>query len=248
MKEQNEQLKKTEEFKIPAYPKLQVPQMGMRLPNPPREHFLSQMMNDKRESKAIESPPAPVVTTEHPHQVVIASTSEPKGPTHSASTTMRPKTEASPVESFKDDDFKRRAKEKEARNSFDFTLEVIYKLAKDMFSQSILRDDPTAENTLSGLVSFLESEVGNKRISPEIKEKVLEAVLAALVASLHEYQSMFPENQALPFNESGLYRHLAEQNGPSSNKGIPEVYRKLAAGHENSMLQLASKSNRPKSS
>ncbi|XP_015908065.1 uncharacterized protein [Parasteatoda tepidariorum] len=132
------------------------------------------------------------VTTAHP--AVIASTSEPKQPTV-VSTTV--KTE---------EDFK--------RPSYGFTLDVIYKLAKDMFTQSILRDDPTAEETLSGLVTFLENEVGNKRISPAMKEKVLEIVSAALVDSLREYQ----ENQ--PFDHTGdvpMY-HNRGIKGPEKNK------------------------------
>ena len=75
-----------------------------RLPSPPREQFV--LGSEKREQKEPELPPAPVATTEHPHQEVIASTSEPKGLTKSASTTVRPKTDSSVVEAVKED-FKR---------------------------------------------------------------------------------------------------------------------------------------------
>ncbi|GBM12208.1 hypothetical protein AVEN_21015-1 [Araneus ventricosus] len=242
LRDQYEHQTKLEEFKNKAYPKLQ---MYQRLPS--REHYLSEMDTDKREA----AEPAPVVTTEDPHQGVIASTAEPKGPTRS---TQRPKTDASTVEEPKkeadqdvpkDDDYKRMS----SRNSNTFTLEVIYKLAKDMFTQSIMRDDPTAEDTLSGLVTFLENEVGNKRISSEMKEKVLEIVSAALVDSLRDYQRYLSENQAPVFDESGLYRHLSDSNGsPASKVPMSEVYRKLSAqGHDN-MLQLVSNSNRPNSS
>ncbi|GIY24084.1 uncharacterized protein CEXT_295771 [Caerostris extrusa] len=126
-------------------------------------------------------------------------------------------------------------------------MEVIYKLAKDMFSQSILRDDPTAEETLSGLVEFLETEVGNKRISPGMKEKILEIVSAALVDSLREYQRFLHENQAPIFDDSGLYRHLSDSSGPTVSK-IPmsEVYRKITA--QDVMSQFDPKNNRPNSS
>lgn len=95
------------------------------------------MAAEKREQKEPELPPAPVATTEHPHQEVIASTSEPKGLTKSASTTVRPKTETSVVENAKED-FKRMMNDRNSDN-YDFALEVIYKLAKDMFSESIAK-------------------------------------------------------------------------------------------------------------
>lgn len=108
-----------------------------RLPSPPREQFVSQMAAEKREQKEPELPPAPVSTTEHPHQEVIASTSEPKGLTKSASTTIRPKTDTSVVENAKED-FKRMMSDKNSDN-YGFALEVIYKLAKDMFTESIAK-------------------------------------------------------------------------------------------------------------
>ncbi|KAF8790044.1 uncharacterized protein LOC129961004 [Argiope bruennichi] len=242
LRDQYEHQKKLEQSKNKAYPKLQ---MYQRLPS--REHYLSEMDTDKREA----AEPSPVSTTEHPHQGVIASTAEPKGPIGS---TQRPKTDASTVQEPKKDANQDLPKDVEykrmpTRNSNTFTLEVIYKLAKDMFTQSILRDDPTAEDTLSGLVTFLENEVGNKRISAEMKEKVLEVVSAALVDSLRDYQRYLSENQTPIFDESGLYRHLSDSNGsPASKVPMSEVYRKLSTQGQDNMLQLGSKSNRPNSS
>lgn len=96
------------------------------------------MAAEKREPKEQESASAPVVTTEHPHQDVIASTSEPKGLTHSASTTVRPKTDSSVAEVAKEEDFKRMMRDRSLDN-YDFALQVIYKLAKDMFTESIVK-------------------------------------------------------------------------------------------------------------
>ncbi|XP_054708634.1 uncharacterized protein LOC129218407 [Uloborus diversus] len=247
LKEQYEQQKKIQEFKNQMYSKQQIPQ---RFPNIPREQFMPQMLlNEKREQpKAPEFPPAAAPTTEAPNQIAIASTTEPKGITHSASTTVRPKLDSSTMESFKDESIKRRLSQ-QVENSYEFTFEVIYKLAKDMFAQSILKDDPVAEETLSSLVSFLESEVGNKRISPEMKEKVLEVVSHALVDSLREYERMMPQNQVPSIDEGSFYRHLAGLSGsPSQSGGMPEAYRKLSLGTHNDALSLASKANRPKSS
>lgn len=236
MRDQYEQRKKIEEFRNRAFPK---PQVTQRFPSPPREQYIAELDTEKRDLKPVEVAPAPVGTTEHPHQAVIASTSEPKEPPQVASTTAHPKTEDTHDESYKDDDLKRHVP---PRNTYGFTLEIIYKLAKDMFTQSILRDDPTAEETLSGLVTFLESEVGNKRISPAMKEKVLETVSAALVDSLRDYQAMMAE-------EAGLYQHLAEANRPLMAKvPMSELYHKLGVKDHENILQLTSNSNRPKSS
>ncbi|GFY08330.1 uncharacterized protein TNCV_1357361 [Trichonephila clavipes] len=192
------------------------------------------MDTDKRGSKAVES--APVVTTEHPQQV--ASTAEPEvrsTPKPIADDSVfkeeseKPDQEVTP----KDDGYKRGLPPKSA-----FTLEVIYKLAKEMFTQSILRDDPSAEDTLAGLVSFLENEVGSKRISPQMKERVLEAVSGALVDTLHEYQRYV---SAQPFDETGFYRQMSDSNG--SKVPMSEIYRKLTEQGPNNVLQLVSKNN-----
>lgn len=105
---------------------------------------------EKRENKEPESAPVAVVTTEHPHQEVIASTSEPKGLTHSASTTARPKTDSSVAEAAKED-FKRMMVDRNIEN-YDFALQVIYKLAKDMFTESI------AKGIISYYISLLMSQ------------------------------------------------------------------------------------------
>jgi hypothetical protein len=227
MRDQYEKQEKLQELKNRAYPK---PQVSQRLPSPPREQFISQMIAEKREPDESELVPAAVATTEHPHQEVIASTSEPKVMTHSASTTARPKTDSSVAVDEKDDDYKRTMKNRNTE-TYKFALQVIYNLAKDMFTESILKDDPVAEDTLSRLVAFMENEVENKRISPEMKQNVLAIISSALVDSLREYQRVMPENQPQNFEEGNFYRHLSNQNPPPSSKmDKPDAYRKLTVG------------------
>ncbi|GFY39993.1 uncharacterized protein TNIN_98891 [Trichonephila inaurata madagascariensis] len=222
LRDQYEHQQKLEEFKSPAFSKQQ---MSQRFPIS-RGQYLTKMDTDKRGSKAVES--TPVVTTEHPQQ--MASTAEPEGPVRS---TPKPiagdsvfkeeseKKEPDQEVTSKEDGYKRGLPPK---SPSAFTLEVIYKLAKEMFTQSILRDDPSAEDTLSGLVSFLENEVGSKRISPQMKERVLEAVSGALVDSLHEYQRYV---SAQPFDATGFYRQMSDSNG--SKVPMSEIYSKLTA-------------------
>lgn len=232
MKEQYEQQRKLQMMKNRTYPK---PQVSQRLPNPPREQFVSSsvMGAEKRDPKEPESAPAPVATTEHPHQDVIASTSEPKGLTNSASTTARPKTDSS-VADVEKDGYKRVMKDGtdddfDFHMSYDFTLQVIYELAKDMFTESIAKDDPVAEDTLSRLVAFMENEVENKKISPEMKQKVLATISTALVDSLRNYQRM-TENRPPSFEDSRFYHRITGQKMPPPKMEIPEAYRKLTVG------------------
>lgn len=51
--------------------------------------------------------------------------------------------------------------------------EVIYQLAKVMFSQSLTRGSDEAQNALQRLTGFLESEGIHGRISPALQKKIL---------------------------------------------------------------------------
>lgn len=69
----------------------------------------------------------------------------------------------------------------------EYLLEkVIYQLAKDMFTQSLVRDDASAEQLLSKFASFLENELSQKRFSKATQEKILDTVSTALIESLRE--------------------------------------------------------------
>uniref|UniRef100_U5EQF7 Putative e3 ubiquitin-protein ligase n=1 Tax=Corethrella appendiculata TaxID=1370023 RepID=U5EQF7_9DIPT len=64
--------------------------------------------------------------------------------------------------------------------------EVIYQLAKVMFTQSLTRNSETAQTALQKLTGFLELEGAQGRISPTLQKKILDVLLAALSDTLAE--------------------------------------------------------------
>nr|XP_029717831.1 uncharacterized protein LOC109431507 [Aedes albopictus]XP_029717832.1 uncharacterized protein LOC109431507 [Aedes albopictus]XP_029717833.1 uncharacterized protein LOC109431507 [Aedes albopictus]XP_029717834.1 uncharacterized protein LOC109431507 [Aedes albopictus]XP_029717836.1 uncharacterized protein LOC109431507 [Aedes albopictus] len=64
--------------------------------------------------------------------------------------------------------------------------EVIYQLAKVMFTQSLTRGSEPAQHALQKLTEFLESEGNHGRISPVLQKKILDVLLAALADTLAE--------------------------------------------------------------
>lgn len=58
--------------------------------------------------------------------------------------------------------------------------EVIYQLAKVMFTQSLTRGSEPAQIALEKLTAFLETEGTHGRISPALQKKILDVLLAAL--------------------------------------------------------------------
>lgn len=64
--------------------------------------------------------------------------------------------------------------------------EVIYQLAKVMFTQSLTRGSEPAQHALQKLTEFLETEGNHGRISPVLQKKILDVLLAALADTLAE--------------------------------------------------------------
>lgn len=236
MKENYDQMKRIQEIKNKLYSKPGSNQQETM--NPPHEQVPYGMGSEKREQK-----PQSATTTEHPQQVVTASTSIPKLSTHSANTTPRPKVASIPTVPENDEKKRRVLVETAPTESPYFDLssleEVFYQMARDMFTQSLVRGDQTAEETLSRLVTFMEREAENKRMSSRMKEKIIEIISAALVESLRQYQQEYKTN--LVFNSGQVYRRQADSNPPSSPKSAaPEAFRKLAGGEQNDAQQLHS--------
>uniref|UniRef100_A0A1B0DKM4 Uncharacterized protein n=1 Tax=Phlebotomus papatasi TaxID=29031 RepID=A0A1B0DKM4_PHLPP len=67
--------------------------------------------------------------------------------------------------------------------------EIIYQLAKVMFSQSLNKGSEHAHIALQRLTEFLESEGNYGRISPSLQKKVLDVLLAALSDTLADVQN-----------------------------------------------------------
>ncbi|KAG5670278.1 hypothetical protein PVAND_000555 [Polypedilum vanderplanki] len=64
--------------------------------------------------------------------------------------------------------------------------EVIYQLAKTMFTQSLTSGSEESQTALQKLTQFLENEGKHGRISPTLQKKILDVLLAALSDTLSE--------------------------------------------------------------
>lgn len=75
----------------------------------------------------------------------------------------------------------------------DYTLEeVIYELAKVMFSQSLAQGSKQAHNALRRFTDYLEKEVAYGQISRDLEKKILAVLVAALSDTLGERPELLP--------------------------------------------------------
>ena len=93
----------------------------------------------------------------------------------------------------------------------DFS-QVIYQLAKVMFSQSLVRGSEQAQHALQKLTGFLEAESENGRISPALQRKVLDVLLLALSDTLAENPELL--NAA----RNALGEHMDRLNNHNHNE------------------------------
>lgn len=91
--------------------------------------------------------------------------------------------------------------------------EVIYQLAKVMFTQSLTRGSEPAQHALQKLTEFLESEGTHGRISPVLQKKILDVLLAALADTLVEN----PELMKAARSALGKHMDKIPQRFPHNN-------------------------------
>lgn len=87
--------------------------------------------------------------------------------------------------------------------------EVIYQLAKVLFSQSLHQGSEKAQMALQKLTGFLESEGAHGRLSPALQKKVLDVLLVALSDTLNES----PELMQVAKQALGDYLHKVRNGG-----------------------------------
>jgi len=68
--------------------------------------------------------------------------------------------------------------------------EVIYQLAKEMFSQSIVNGNNDAEQSLQRFSQFLQREAAAGKINQRLEKKVLDVMMSALVDTISEHPEM----------------------------------------------------------
>lgn len=70
--------------------------------------------------------------------------------------------------------------------------EVIYQLAKVMFSQSLTRGSKEAQKALQRFTNFLEKEAEHGQISRSLEKKILDVLIAALTDLLSDHPELVP--------------------------------------------------------
>lgn len=68
--------------------------------------------------------------------------------------------------------------------------EVIYELAKVMFSQALLKESPQAQDALQKFIAFIEVEAAQGRISATLQRKVIDVLMAALSDTMAEHPEL----------------------------------------------------------
>lgn len=83
----------------------------------------------------------------------------------------------------------------------EYTLEeIIYQLAKMMFSQSLSRDPASARSATRRFMSFLEVQAERGQLSRTIEKKVLDLMIAALTDTISDHPELLSSRDSMPAN------------------------------------------------
>lgn len=112
--------------------------------------------------------------------------------------------------------------------------EVIYQLAKEMFTQSVIKGNQDAEESLQRFSSFLQEETSKGRISKDLEAKIIEVMMAALMDVVSSQPGIPPEmnrnqvpstktvSKELKENKSDKFRQQAQlERAKPGNKSFP---------------------------
>ncbi|KAK9879074.1 hypothetical protein WA026_003888 [Henosepilachna vigintioctopunctata] len=113
--------------------------------------------------------------------------------------------------------------------------EVIYQLAKAMFTQSLKGGSAEAQQALTKFINFLEKEAEEGHISRSLEKKVLDVLIASLTDTLGEYPELLNTRQGIPktTEESGqqTMRQFLELS-PQDKEVLQEAIDPLVAIHK----------------
>ncbi|XP_065225514.1 uncharacterized protein LOC135849167 isoform X2 [Planococcus citri] len=105
---------------------------------------------------------------------------------------------------------------------------VIYELAKVLFYQSFSMNGLEAQESLKQFTTFLETQVDEGHISPNIERKVLDILLAALTDTLNEHPEIMYGKSAME-----QFPKQSPGTGPSVPSGFKIVEKKSGTGNKN---------------
>ncbi|XP_038223148.1 uncharacterized protein LOC119840542 isoform X2 [Zerene cesonia] len=106
--------------------------------------------------------------------------------------------------------------------------EIIYQLAKMMFSQSLSRDPASARTSMQRFMTFLELEAERGQLSRNIEKKVLDIMVAALTDTLGDHPELLQQREAFGSNSANriMKQFLdASASEPGMNRAILSAYK-----------------------
>ncbi|XP_030027563.1 uncharacterized protein LOC115445427 isoform X2 [Manduca sexta] len=111
----------------------------------------------------------------------------------------------------------------------EYTLEeIIYQLAKMMFSQSLSRDPASARAATQRFMAFLELEAERGQLSRTIEKKVLDVMIAALTDTIGDHPELLQAHETVGGNPANrLMRQFLEASAsePSMSRAILAAYK-----------------------
>ncbi|XP_013139113.1 PREDICTED: uncharacterized protein LOC106103780 [Papilio polytes] len=120
----------------------------------------------------------------------------------------------------------------------EYTLEeIIYQLAKMMFSQSLSREPASARAATQRFMAFLELEAERGQLSRTIEKKVLDVMIAALTDTIGDHPELLQPRDAVGLSPATkALRQLGARGAPE-----PVVSRALLAAYQDELLRAAHK-------
>ncbi|XP_072940110.1 uncharacterized protein [Epargyreus clarus] len=111
----------------------------------------------------------------------------------------------------------------------EYTLEeIIYQLAKMMFSQSLSRDPAAARAATQRFMAFLELEAERGQLSRTIEKKVLDVMIAALTDTIGDHPELLQGRDGVSINPANrIMRQFLEASSaePSMSRAILAAYK-----------------------
>ncbi|KAI5646596.1 hypothetical protein NE865_01530 [Phthorimaea operculella] len=115
----------------------------------------------------------------------------------------------------------------------EYTLEeIIYQLAKMMFSQSLSRDPATARAATQRFMAFLELEAERGQLSRTIEKKVLDVMIAALTDTIGDHPELLQAREGYGIPANRLMRQFLE-----TSSSEPGMSRAILAAYKDELLK-----------
>ncbi|PZC86599.1 hypothetical protein B5X24_HaOG206160 [Helicoverpa armigera] len=116
----------------------------------------------------------------------------------------------------------------------EYTLEeIIYQLAKMMFSQSLSRDPASARSATRRFMAFLELQAERGQLSRTIEKKVLDLMIAALTDTISDHPEYLSSRDAMAATQAN--RFMGHYYDIKTEK--PNLSREILTAYKNELLK-----------